>query len=108
MPGFIMGVGLGNLAGYGVIVSFLRRHGLRTLAQDAAGSSVIAAAALLGAIAPAEFLAPGHAMPARVAMAAGAMLLSGLYAYRGVRSLVEPMLRKMIGRGAAAAGGPAT
>lgn len=82
MPGFIAGVGLGNLAGHGVVVWALARREVRVIGQDVYFTAVVAAVALCTICLPALVPTVGASIPARVGIGVAGLLFSGLLLLR--------------------------
>jgi hypothetical protein len=98
MPGFIAGVGLGNLAGHAVVVWGLARRGVRIWRQDLAYSALVGAVA--GAAIASAYASTGSlgSTPARLAIGAIGLAVSGWFALRECWPLIKPAAHRILAR----------
>jgi len=91
MPGFIFGVGLGNLAGHGVVIWALARRNVRVLAQDAAYTALVAGIGGAAAGIPLMFPQIAGSVAARIMLGAAGLMISGFCVLRlAAQALDEP------------------
>lgn len=97
MRGFIIGVGLGNLAGHAVIAWSLGRRGLSISAQDLRYTGLVALASFIALGMP--LLAPAlNTLAWKGALAIIGVSISTLYAYRRVKPLADGAFRMVFRR----------
>lgn len=97
MQGFIVGVGLGNLAGHAVIAWALGRRGLSINAQDLRYTGLVALASFIALGMP--LLAPVlNTLAWKGVLATIGVLISTLYAYRRVKPLADGAFRMVFRR----------
>lgn len=89
MPGFIAGVGLGNLAGHGVVVWALAKRDVRILGQDAAYTALVAGIGAATSGLPLVFPQIAGSVPAQVMLGAAGLLLSGVCVLRIAAPLLD-------------------
>jgi len=97
MPGFIAGVGLGNLAGELVVLHKLNQRGVRLLTQDLGYTAVVAAIGLGFGWLP-RVLAP-DAVRLQVVVGCVGIAISGAFAYAYVRPLARRCFKDRRARG---------
>jgi len=97
MRGFILGVGLGNLAGHAAIVWALLRHRLSIVSQDLFYTGVVAGASLFALAVPLWVPALNTASWRGIIAAMGVMF-SACYAFWRVQALVKGAIRMVMER----------
>ncbi|MCX5690843.1 MAG: oligosaccharide flippase family protein [Planctomycetota bacterium] len=98
MVGFICGVGLGNLAGHGVVMYALARKNIRIVRQDAMFTALIASVAAMTVGLPLAWPAIAGTTWGRIALGGCGLLVSAGFGYRAMATLVAAPLRRYIAR----------
>jgi len=94
MPGFIVGVGLGNVAGHGYVIWALAKRRVWILGQDTAYTALVGAIATIVAGAPFIFPQIAASIPMRAALGVAGGLISALCLFRVAAPLLDGLLRR--------------
>jgi len=97
MRGFIIGVGLGNLAGYAVISWALHRHKLSIVRQDIRYTAIAALPPII-ALVPALLVSELDTMEWKALLSVSGIAISLWYAWRRAGALAGKMLRVVVRR----------
>lgn len=95
MPGFIAGVGLGNVAGHAWIVRALAKRGVRIHAQDAAYTGLVGAVAAIVIGFPLVFPLLAGSIHARVALGTAGVIISAWCLFQIAAPLLEGHFRRL-------------
>ncbi|MBS0197399.1 MAG: oligosaccharide flippase family protein [Planctomycetes bacterium] len=98
VPGFIVGCGLGNLAGHAMVVVRLTRHGLAILRQDLIFTGLVVAVACISSVLPRVLLPTASQQAGTIVLGALGLMLSGWCMMSNAMPFIEGPAKRILAR----------